>query len=209
MKATVYSHNDLIGTADLKAISAMGVLYGDFIPNSVYFKKIQPYVWNFYKNNSPNYQEWYSLRFNIQLENGYFVFPQGGYTISDIQEFSDEILSIDAAGVDYHILQDYFFSSDLKKFPPDNWEVLTIEKKIMIEDIINEEININSDHPLTGFELSILIKHSQKNTHLLCLHSRNLNFKYAVVDLDFSVKRKISNKLLFFKEFEDFLKSNI
>ena len=73
MKATVYSHKQLIGTTDLQiGDESMGCVFGEFIPNDNYFKLIQKAVWDFWTTDKPNYTKWNSLRFNVQLDNGLF-----------------------------------------------------------------------------------------------------------------------------------------
>lgn len=87
MKAKIYSHEFLIGTAELTVGDiSMGCVFGNFEPTELYFEKIQKEVWAFWKTNKPNYEKWYSLKFNAQLENGVFLFPQGGYTFGDIED---------------------------------------------------------------------------------------------------------------------------
>ena len=62
-------------------------------------QKFKKEVWDFWKSTKPNYDKWLSLRLNIKLENGVYLFPQGGYIIDDIEELPNEPKRIDLAGV--------------------------------------------------------------------------------------------------------------
>ena len=80
------------------------------------FTAIQKSVWEFWGTNKPNYKKWHSLRLNAQLENGYFIYPIGGYTFEDSEELPDEPKRIEIAGVFRHIIEDYFKSTSPKPF---------------------------------------------------------------------------------------------
>jgi hypothetical protein len=109
MKARIYSHSKLIGTADLQiGDPAMGCVFGTFIPNDTYFSDIQKNVWGFWTADKPDFIKWHSLHLNVQLDNGYFLSPAGGYTIDDHPGFPEEPKRIDIAGLDYQVLVDFF-----------------------------------------------------------------------------------------------------
>lgn len=117
MKATIFSHDDIIGTANLEVGDfSMGGIFGTFYPNEVYFEKIQKCVWSFWSSNNNSYNEWYSLNFKVQLENKIFSIPVGGITIDDIEELKDESIRIDLAGVDTKIIEDYFMEKPSRPF---------------------------------------------------------------------------------------------
>ena len=117
VKAKIFSHKELIGTTELTVgDEGMGCVYGDFIPTETYYNTIQKSVWAIWATNKPDYKKWHSLRLNAQLENGYFLFPAGGYTIDDIQTLPNEPKRIDIAGLDRHILEDFFYRKHQGRF---------------------------------------------------------------------------------------------
>ena len=145
MKAKIYSHNLLIGTSELQiGDESMGCVFGEFLPNEHYFKNVQKYVWEFWKTNKPNYEKWNSLRFNVQLENGYFVYAVGGYTFDDSPDFPDEQKRIDIAGIDRHVIEYFFQKKPTDFFVEEPWENLSIEQKISFEDELNKATKYDS-----------------------------------------------------------------
>ncbi|WP_316789615.1 hypothetical protein [Pedobacter frigoris] len=75
MKAQVFSHDKLIGTTELYlGDESMGCLYGNFIPTENYYKYILRTVWDFWSKTKPDYDRWAAMKFNVQLDNGYFLF---------------------------------------------------------------------------------------------------------------------------------------
>ncbi len=103
--AIIYSHDKIIGTAELEVGDfSMGGLYGSFNPNQTYFNQIQKHAQEFLNTNGKNIKEWMSLRFNVQLENGMFLFPVGGITIEDSEELPEIAKRIDFAGIDTRII---------------------------------------------------------------------------------------------------------
>lgn len=85
----------------------MGCVFGDFFPTDSYFKDIQKTVWEFWKTDKLDYKRWNSLRFNAQLENGYFLFPIG-YKFDDIPELPNEPKKINITGLDRHVIEGFF-----------------------------------------------------------------------------------------------------
>jgi len=151
MKATIYSHKTIIGTADLQVgDESMGCVFGQFIPNDNYFNDIQKFVWEFWTTNKPDYEKWYSLRFNARLDNGFFLFPEGGYTFDDSPDFPNEPKRIDIAGIDLDLLS---FTKDTLLEP---WSTIDIAQKISFEDELTKEIT-----PVKSlFSFLILRKHT-------------------------------------------------
>ena len=145
MKANIYSHTNLIGVSDLKVgDESMGCLYGIFLPTNYYFENIRKYVLKFCETNRPNYEVWNSLRINVQLENGYFVFAQGGITFDDLPNFPDEPLKIDVMGVDRFVIDNFFQELSPKLFFQEPWSAISIEQKIAFEDELKKEIGSKS-----------------------------------------------------------------
>ena len=202
MKAKVYSHTKLIGTTNLQVgDKSMGGLFGVFIPTDEYFKSVQKSVWDFWKTNKPDYKKWYSLRFNVQLENGLFLFPQGGYTIDDIKELPDEPKRIDIAGIDSKIIDDFFLTDPSRPFVEEPWNSLAIEQKIAFEDELKKEISVDnssffsflnkqSDHELADMKYSAFC-HDQRNDDVLFeIIKPNLDKRFAVIHLTWTSKKE-------------------
>ncbi|MNU76944.1 hypothetical protein D3C71_665070 [compost metagenome] len=107
MQAKVFSHKSLIGTVDLKiGDETMGGIFGNFLPTEEYYKSIRQSVWEFWQTNNSDYEKWDSLGLNVQLDNGYFIFAEGGITIDDIQELPNEPIQINISGVDLRIIEE-------------------------------------------------------------------------------------------------------
>lgn len=146
MKANIYSNTNLIGTSELQVgDESMGCLYGVFSPTNYYFEYIQKYVWKFWETNKPNFEVWNSFRISIQLENGYFVFAQGGITFDDSPSFVDEPLKIDVVGVDKFVIDNFFHEFPPKLFLQEPWSTISIEQKIAFEDELRKEIGSKSN----------------------------------------------------------------
>src|SRR5690242_6963328 len=112
MKAEIFSHAKYLGSVELQiGDESMGHLYGVFSPSRCYYTEIREYVWRFNALAAPDFEEWFSLRLNIQLDNGYFIYAEGGITFDDIRDFPNEPIQIDVAGVDGHVISDFFRSS--------------------------------------------------------------------------------------------------
>src|SRR5690242_5135243 len=119
MKGYIYSHKILIGTTTFKqSFGAMGHIWGIFEPAEDYHS-IKQQVQEFCDQVEKDYEK-YSFRFNIQLENGYFLLPIGGVEILDSAEFPDEPISIHVAGVHSHVYEDYFENN--KAFVKSPWQ---------------------------------------------------------------------------------------
>ncbi|WP_316768923.1 hypothetical protein [Pedobacter frigiditerrae] len=185
MNATIYSHKSVIGTAQLQVSDeSMGGVFGLFIPNDNYYKDIQKYIWEFWAANKPDYQKWNSLRINVQLDNGLFLFPYGGYTFGDSPDFPDEPKRIDIAGVDISILR---FSKDILLEP---WFTVDIEQKLYFEDELAREIT-----PIKSF--FSLLSFDKMDNHILVGAEISTFAKYEPNDdVLFAVKRKGENSML-------------
>ena len=218
MKARIFSHRQLIGTTDLQVGDEnIGGIFGEFIPTQIYFDKIQKCVWRFWQTNMPDFQRWYSLRLNVQLENGVFLFPQGGYTIDDSEEFPNEPKRIDITGVNSKIIQDFFLSNPPRPFIEKPWNELEIEQKIAFEDELKKELGIGNKrffdflgnktkHQLFGSDFSAFC-HDQRNDDVL-FEIRKPAFKneFALVHLTWKSKKEKEGypNTTFYSDFDDF-----
>jgi len=190
MNANIYSHKTIIGTAELQiGDGSMGGVFGQFIPNENYFKNIQEYVWEFWTTNKPDYAKWYSLRFNAQLDNGFFLFPYGGYTFEDSPDSPHEPKRIEIVGIDIGLLS---FSTD-KLIEP--WSTVNIGQKISFEDELKREIapvksfvghlssNKKDNHILVGAEISTFAKYGPTDDVLFAVNRKDDNNTLVIVHL--------------------------
>ncbi len=218
MKAKVFSHRQLIGTTELQVgDDSMGGVYGNFVPTEYYFDKIQKSVWEFWQTNKPDYKKWYSLRLNVQLENGLFLFPQGGYTIDDIKELPNEPKRIYIVGVDCKVLQDFLQKKPPRPFVEEPWNELRIEQKIAFEDELTKELGINEKsffdflskpekHVLFDSEFSAFC-HDQRNDDVLFeVKKQGLEKQFALVHLTWTSKKEKEGypNTTFYSDFDDF-----
>ncbi len=213
MNATIYSHRTIIGTAELQVgDESMGCVFGQFIPNDNYYKDIQKFVWEFWANNKPDYERWFSLRFNARLDNGYFLFPCGGYTIDDIPDLPSEPKRIDIAGVNLDILK---FTSD-KLLEP--WSLIDIGQKTSFEDELKREITPTKspldffshkhNHTLVGADFSALAKYGLNDDVLFEVIKEGELSRLAVVHLTWTSRKKEHSNFFpatyFYLDFDDF-----
>lgn len=218
MKAKVFSHQQLIGTTELQVgDEAMGGLFGEFFPTALYYDKVQKHVWRFWNTNEPNYKKWHSLRFNVQLENGVFLFPQGGYTIDDVEQLSNEPKRIDIAGVNHTIIQDFLLTSPPRIFVQEPWSELNIEQKIGFENELKKELGITqksffnflnkpTKHPLAGAEFSAFCRNQRNDDVLFELRKPNLDQQFALVHLTWTGKKEREGYpyITFYADFDHF-----
>lgn len=218
MKAKIFSHRQLIGTTVLQVgDESMGGIFGEFTPTEIYFDKIQKYVWEFWQTNMPDYQKWYSLRLNVQLENGVFVFPQGGYTIDDIKELPNEPKRIDIAGVDNKILQDFLQTNPPRPFVEEPWNELQIEQKITFEDELKKELGIGDKsffdfinkterHILFDSEFSAFCRDQRNDDVLFEIKNPDLEKQFVLVHLTWTGKKEKEGypNTTFYSDFDDF-----
>jgi len=215
MNATIYSHKTIIGTADLQVgDDSMGCVFGEFIPNDNYFKDIQKFVWEFWATNKPDYNKWYSLRFNARLDNGFFLFPEGGYTFDDSPDFPNEPKRIDIAGIDLDLLS---FTKDTLLEP---WSTIEIAQKISFEDELTKEItpvkspfsflssNSKDNHTLVGAEFSTFAKYGPNDDVLFRVKKKGEESRFATVHLTWISRKKEHTNYFpathFYLDFVDF-----
>lgn len=218
MKAKIFSNRQLIGTTELEVgDETMGGIFGNFIPTEIYFEKIQKDVWSFWQTNKPDYQKWHSLRLNVQLDNGLFLFPRGGYTIDDIKELPDEPKRIDIAGVHNKIIQDFLLTNPPRPFTEEPWNELQIEQKIAFEDKLMKELGINEKsffefiskkekHILFDSEFSAFCYDQRNDNVLFEIRKPNFDNQFALVDLTWTNKQEKESypNTTFYSDFDDF-----
>lgn len=226
MKAKVFSHEKLIGTADLQVgDESMGCVFGEFLPTDNYYNGIQEAVWDFLKANNPDYRKWYSLRINIQLDNGYFIFADGGFTFDDVPEQPNEPKRIDIAGLDRHVIEDFFLQDRPRPFVEEPWIEITIGQKITFEDELKKEIGTSSKrtsllefvkpkedkHVLIDFEVSALCTDQRNDDVLFVVKKGKFDKKFAVVHLTWrdSMDSKKFPITQFYNDFDDFKSSRM
>ncbi len=218
MKGTIYSHNSIIGTADLH-VNNVGINYliGQFIPNENYFRNIQKKVCQLCITGKPNYLKWASFRFNVRLDNGCFLFASGRYTISDLLEAPIEPKWIHIEEVSPSSLN--LRQNDL----PSSWVFLEIDQKISFEDDLCKAsitskpifnfLSSRNDHILLNAQVSAFAK-SQDNDEVLfeVIKSGEVR-RFAVVSLESSDKHgecpKSSQTITLFSDFNNFVESRI
>ena len=205
MESKVFSQEKLIGTADLKIGDIdMGHVYGDFFPAEHYYKYVQPAVWKFWSSSKPNYGKWNSLQLNVQLDNGCFLFAEGGFTFEDSPEPKYEPKRVNIVGIDRYIIDDYFLPIEPRPFVEEPWESISIEQKIGFEHELRKELGISNDgksllaffksnsdkHILVDFEVSAVC-HDQRNDDVLFrTKKRGIDKEFAVVHLTWRGSRE-------------------
>lgn len=221
MKSKIYSNKKLIGTSKLQITDeSMGVVSGKFIPNKNY-EEIQKTIWNFHNSNSNSrFQELKKLRLNCQLENGVFLYPIGGFLITDFEELQDEDLEFEAAGNYRHIIEDNFVSNPPKERIFEPWEFITIEQKISYEDELLKEIGKldkkgifdflkPKKHKLNEYEFNAAAKLGYNDDVLFTANRIGKNqYDYAVIHLTWKGKLEENYeypKTEFFEDFDHFL----
>lgn len=223
MKARIFSRERCIGTTELHVgDESMGGLYGNFLPTEAYYKYVQKAVWKFWSVSKPNYDSWEALKLNVQLENGCFLFAAGGFTIHDLKEHSDEAKRIDIAGVDRHVMEDFFLEKEPGPFLEEPWEPVSIEQKLAFEKELKIEVGVYrsffgfyslwpNDHVLVNLELSAL-GHDQRNDDVLFATIKEDDKReFAVVHLTWKGSKEVKGfpQVEFYKSFEGFKNSRM
>ncbi|MGN7783672.1 hypothetical protein ACTJIJ_04070 [Niabella sp. 22666] len=195
MKATIYSHMEIIGTTQLEAGDiSMGGVWGVFHPNETYIQKIQQHAWNSTLSYSFQHQNWTALKLNILLDNGMFLLPAGGITFDDHQEFPEEQKRIYLAGIDTKIIEDFIATEAPRPFVEEPWDALTIEEKLMYEKELETEIRCPNSllkilskkhvpHILSDACFSAICKDQCSDDILFEIDSRSIKKRFAIVHL--------------------------
>ena len=209
----------LIGTSELKITDEnMGVVSGKFIPNENY-KEIRKTIWKFHNSNSVDrFGEMKRLRINCQLENEVFLYPMGGFLITDLEKLKNEDLEFEAAGNYRHVIEDNFLVSPSKKRIFEPWEYLTIEQKISYEDELFKEIGKTGRvsnflkpkiHKLNEYEFNAMAKSCRNDDVLFAVNKKDENkFDYTVINLTWKGKFEENDdypRTDFFEDFDHFL----
>lgn len=223
MKVTVYSHNEPIGTSELQAGDrSMGHIYGEFTPNEYYYPDTQKQIWNTHNAHS----SWDSLRLNVQLENGYFLFPEGGITIDDLEELPEEPKRIDIAGIDVDMVNYFFTKEYLGQFVIEPWEKISIEQKTGYENELYIELGCDRvkkksffdffndsqvNHDLSGFKVSALCTTGQNDDVLFEIRKKKSEYRFAVIHLTWKGSKEIPDYpiTVFYRSFADFKASRM
>lgn len=201
MKASVYSKDLLIGATDFKkSFGSMGHIWGYFYPSGGY-EAIKMEVQEFCsasQKNEQDFAKWDALRFNVQLENGYFILPIGGYEIFDFPDNPNEKLEMHLAGINSHIYVDYFENN--KPFLLSPWTPINITEKIELEDML---LNLIVHDKLI---VSALAKNEVNNTVLFAVHGIG---RYLFIKLQRDINHQIigdgvSDENNYFFDFDDF-----
>ncbi|MFK7983107.1 MAG: hypothetical protein AB8G86_24220 [Saprospiraceae bacterium] len=224
MKAEIYSNRKMIGTSELQVTDEyMGVISGEFIPNDNY-NKIRRIIWDFHNLTSDgSYKQLEGLRLNVRLANGYFLFPIGGFLITDIEEIPNEKKELEVAGICRHLIEDNFLTTPPKERILEPWEFISIDQKIEFEDELSKEIgrDLNSGifnilkrkHSLCEFQFSATAKSCRNDDVLFAIHKKGKNdFEYTVIHLTWKgelEKNGIYPKTEFHKTFDDFLNNRM
>ncbi|WP_342331025.1 hypothetical protein [Pedobacter sp. FW305-3-2-15-E-R2A2] len=217
MKSTIYSNKEVIGTADLwVGDDGMDNIYGQFLPNENYYMQVRKSVWEFNKIPAPDNTKWASLMLNVQLENGYFLFASNGITIEDLHEVESETISIHIAGIDNHVIEDYFLQDPPVAFVEEPWEPLSIGQKIAFESELKKELGIYSateieaspeeQHILSDFKVSALCTDQRNDDVLFVTRKTGFDQHFAVVHLSWkgSKETQFYPGTTFFKDFDEF-----
>lgn len=217
VKANVFSNETLVGTTILKVgDQSMGHVYGDLVPTDIYFRDIRKSVWEFWRTRRPDYKKWHSFRFNVQLENGFFLFPRGGITIGDLPELSNDSIRIDMAGVDSQVIQ-YFFFENVKSVLGEPWSLIDIKRKIGLENELFKEIgkvnrrflgvlSLRKKHPLASFDFSALATYRCADEVLFAINKEGVVDNYAVIHLTWKSDRESEDYpgIEFYTDLDDF-----
>ncbi len=142
MNAQVFFRGKYIGSTLLQVGDAsMGHLYGQLKPYKDRVRIIQELMRSLNSGGDDNSKALNYLEINVQLENGYFLFAEGGITIGYIEDVEKDLIQIDIAGVDHQVIEDYLLANPPVLFVEDPWYVLNIKKKIKLEEIFLQDLN--------------------------------------------------------------------
>ncbi|MCR1795691.1 hypothetical protein [Leptospira sp. id769339] len=218
MKANVFSHTQLIGTANLEVCDeSMGCICGEFYPTDIYLGEIQTYAISIQETGKLNDEKWNSFRINIQLENGYFIPSSVGVLIQDFDKSLSSPKTIDIVRLDRHIFEDFFKNQTSIDFVIPPWYSISIEQKIAFEDELFKELGekskipflsklFPSKHVLSEFEVSALCKDARSDDVLFMVRNKKSDMEFAVVHLTWLGKKEQTGfpRTEFYKDFNHF-----
>ncbi len=216
MKANIYSNKTKIGTTELSVTdNSMGCLSGEFIPN-ISYNQIKDKVLKFNSMEKKDFKLWENLRLNVQLENGYFIYPIGGISIYDFYELKDENIEIDVSGVYRHVIEEYFENDQIESFIEEPWESISIDQKIAFEEELKKEIGYEKDifrnlldfkkpHTLNEYTFSALCTSGINDDVLFAIHKNSgSEYSFVLVHLTWSQKREKTINFPLTEYFSDF-----
>lgn len=213
MKASFYSKTILLGEIDFSEVykykfnPGMEGITGDFFPNENY-ELIKKDIQDWNDVEKQDFSIWYSYKFNVQLENGYFLLPEGGYEIFDFKDFPEEPLQINCAGINGHFFEDYFVRR--KPFLCEPWRKITIEEKFRLEEKYKQETDLKKR--LTFFHNYL----REPVFSALAINEKAMQVLYALSDtksgcfakVDFAKRDEKNNpQFEFYNWFDEFVKS--
>lgn len=218
MRANIYANLTLIGHTDLLiGDESMGHLYGEFIPTPPYYTEVQGQVWKLGQLTITEDNQWPSLNLNAQLANGYFLFPQGGYTIDDSPDYPHEPKRIDIAGVAAAIIDDFVKSEPPRPFVEEPWVALDIKQKIALEIELQRELGDDirlpstakvRAHPLASCQFSALCRFGPSDDVLFQIkNKKDPQNSFAVVHLTWLGEQEHNLNfplLTFYESFDEF-----
>ncbi|QJB31643.1 hypothetical protein HF324_09760 [Chitinophaga oryzae] len=208
MKATFYSNTKPLGTIDMKTIDqSMGVVGGRLTPNAAYFE-LQP----FFRRSKGQYNnEIEQLTLNIQLENGCFLQPAGGFSIMDTTVFPDEI-TIEIVGSNYFMIFDTLDDGPPSTFLTAPWHPLSIETKIALEDEVRRKVRSFGGNNLLAQHQYFALADFGPEDDVLCYVTGKNEYSFAVVHLTWTTNPDNSPSypaIEFYRDFEDFKKARM
>lgn len=189
MKATVYSHTKPLGTIEMKIIDeSMGVVGGFLTPNKNYLSLQQI----FRKSGGRYNEELQQLNLNVQLENGCYLHPLGGYSIYDIEDFPDEI-SVDIVGSNYFNIFETLDGNNPVSFVKEPWYPISIETKLALERELSNEISRFredkkfNNHPYAQYDFFALASYGPDDDALFYAIG-DKDYQFAVIHLTWAEK---------------------
>ncbi|WP_341836108.1 hypothetical protein WJU16_25145 [Chitinophaga pollutisoli] len=184
MKATLYSHTKPLGTIEMKIVDeSMGVVGGKLTPSKFYFSLQQI----FRRSGGKYNEELQQLNLNLQLENGCYLHPLGGYSIYDIEDFPDEI-SVDVVGSNYFNIFETLDGDNPISFVKEPWYSIAIETKFALESELSNEISRFrvdkkfSNHYYAEYDFFALASYGPDDD-VLFYAVKNNELRYAIIHL--------------------------
>lgn len=177
MEARLYSKATLLGTVQLAIIDeSMGAIGGRLEPSEAY-KSLQEY---FRQSNGSYDNTIAALKLSLQLVNGCYVYPIGGFSITDVPTFPDYI-DLTAPGVYRHIIEDYFLSPINNCFLEEPWRTINPAEKLNLENEL--ALEIGKGHILALYNYCAYARSSSNDDILFAVHRNGCDYGFAVVHL--------------------------
>lgn len=214
MQATLFSHEIILGTVELSIVDeSMGVLGGTLIPANDYYS----FSNTFKKRHNNGHFEIANLKLNLQLKNGYFLFPPD----ISVCEYESQKATIEVSvlGINHIIIEIFFKNNSNEDFLIEPWRSLSIKEKIAIENELLTEIKANSlvrlisrfkkkqVHHLNKFTFSAIGTSDRNDDVLFEVRNNESEYSYAVVHLTWSNKPEKSvlyPSTNYYKDFDEF-----